>query len=437
MYQSQVWARGDFVENLSDFDVSLPECLRVLTFLVDNAMKSPMRKLILVFVIGFVLPASIFEGGQSAVFAAEEIAFCNITALSGPAAPWGIPSARGLRLGAEEVNENGGFKVEGKVYKWKIIDYDHKYTPAEAVKAANRAIYSDKARYLSIMGGSPTLACLPLMKENKILSLNAAGGGKSVTNPDNPLVFRYIASVHSVYASIYPYLMKNEGVKTSACVNPDDATGQSGYAASRMMADASNVKIIVKEYFERGSKDFTAMLTRVLAKKPDMIDTCYTDSTSSALICKQARELGYEGVILLTWGPDPEQVLKIAGPHAEKAYMALGPLEPKTPHQKQVYERFTAKWGAGEWDRNVWFQYDLIPCLTKAIVETQSFDPHILARHLEAMTWEGVMGKAYFGGSKLFGIKRQYMVPLSLYQFQNGKPVYLQDLPIQPGILDE
>ena len=47
------------------------------------------------------------------------------------------------------------------------------------------------------------------------------------------------------------------------------------------------------------------------------------------------------------------------------------------------------------------------------------------------------MGKASFGGSKLYGIKRQYMVPLSLYQFQNGKPVYVQALPIQPGILDE
>lgn len=396
-----------------------------------------MKKLILVIVIGLGLLASIFDGGQSEVFAATEIKFCNITALSGPAAPWGIPSVRGIRLGAEAVNENGGFKVEGQAYKWKIIDYDHKYTPAEAVKAANRAIYSDGVRYMSIMGGSSTLACIPLMKENKILSLNVAGGGKSVTNPDNPLVFRYIPSVHAVYASIYPYLMKNEGIKTSACINPDNTTGQSGYAASQMMAAASNVRIIVNEYFERGSKDFTAMLTRVLAKKPDMIDTCYTDPTSSALICKQARELGYEGVILLTWGPDPQQILKIAGPHAEKAYMALGPLEPKTPNQRQIYERFVANWGAGEWDRNVWFQYDLIPCLTQAIVETQSFDPHILAMHLETMTWEGVLGKAYFGGAKLFGIRRQYMVPLSLYQFQKDKPVYLQDLPIQPGILDD
>ncbi len=130
-------------------------------------------------------------------------------------------------------------------------------------------------------------------------------------------------------------------------------------------------------------------------------------------------------------------VLKIAGPHAEKAYMVVGgPLEPKTPYQKQIYERFVAKWGAGEWDQNVWSQYDMIPSLTKAIVGTQSFDPYILAKRLETMTWEGATGRAYFGGSKLFGIKRQAMFPVTLYQYQNDKPVYLQDLPIPPGILD-
>ena len=86
---------------------------------------------------------------------------------------------------------SGEFKVNGKAYEWDIITYDHKYVPAEAVKVANKAIYSDQVKFMSVMGGSPCLAVIPLMKENKILSLNLASGGKQVTNPDNPLVFRY------------------------------------------------------------------------------------------------------------------------------------------------------------------------------------------------------------------------------------------------------
>ena len=50
-----------------------------------------MKKLILVFAIGSVLLATGLGGWLRIVFAAEVIAFGNITALSGPAAPWGIP----------------------------------------------------------------------------------------------------------------------------------------------------------------------------------------------------------------------------------------------------------------------------------------------------------------------------------------------------------
>ena len=67
-----------------------------------------------------------------------------------------------MSLNAEMVNDKGGFKVKGETYKWKVLIYDQKYIPAEAVKALNKAIYSDKVSFVSVMGGSPLLACIPL-----------------------------------------------------------------------------------------------------------------------------------------------------------------------------------------------------------------------------------------------------------------------------------
>jgi branched-chain amino acid transport system substrate-binding protein len=178
-------------------------------------------------------------------------------------------------------------------------------------------------------------------------------------------------------------------------------------------------------------------LTKVIAKKPDLIDTCYTDPTSAALICKQARELGYKGAILLAWGPNPSQVLKIAGEHANKAYMAVaGPMEPKNAAQQAIYDRFVAKWPAKEWDPNIWPHTELIPALTKAIEATQSFDSMILAKYLEDATWDSPFGKLSFGLKSVFGIKRQLMFPLGIYQVQDGKPEYIGTYPIPKGILD-
>ena len=398
-----------------------------------------MKKLIIVLAIGAMFLATGFGGGQSAALAAsvKTLNFGIISYLTGPAAPWGIPNYRSISLGAWKVNDQGGFKVKGKTYNWKPFVYDSKYIPAEAVKALNKALYGDKVKFVAIGGGANVIACLPLLKENNMLSLDFAGGGKALTNPDNPLVFRYNPGIAGMYVGALNMLVKREGIKTMATVNPDDATGRSGLEAAKFGARICNVEIIVTDFFERGSKEFSPMLTRVIAKKPDLIETSYTDPTSSALICKQARELGFKGTILLSWGPDPKQVLKIAGPHAEGAYMAVaGPMEPQTPAQKDLYDRFVKKWSAKEWDHNIWPHTELVPCLTKAIVETQSFDPVKLAKHLENMTWDSPLGELSFGYSKLFGIKRQLIYPLTFYQYQNNKPVFMGTMPAPAGIFD-
>ncbi len=396
-----------------------------------------MRRAAFIALVGMLWIGTGLWGNAHTAFAADKVLnFGLLKATTGPAAVWGIPNSRSITMHALKINEQGGFKVKGQTYKWNPIVYDHKYVPAEAVKAVNKAIYADKCSFLSIMGGSTTLACIPFMKENKILSVNDAGGGKAVTNPDNPLVFRYNPAIEGSYARFLPYLAKHEGIKTMAVLNPDDETGRSGLDAVTPIAKANNIKIITTEFYERGIKEFTPLLTRVLAKNPDLIDTCYTDPTSCALVNKQARELGYKGVILLLWGPNPKDVISIGGPHAEKAYMGVtGVLEPQTPEQKEFYQRFLKKYPANEWDCNYWTHTEQIPCVTKAIVETQSFDPFVLAKHIENMTWDSPIGPMRVGGGKLYGIKRQVIYPSTLYRVEGGKPVYKTTLTDVPDFL--
>jgi len=83
------------------------------------------------------------------------------------------------------------------------------------------------------------------------------------------------------------------------------------------------------------------------------------------------------------------------------------------------------KYPVSEWDPVLWYHSEIVPCLTKAIVETQSFDPNVLEKHLQTMTWDTPLGPFRFGGSKQFGIKTALVGPLTLLQVQNGKAVYL------------
>lgn len=398
-----------------------------------------MRKLVMGLALGAMLLAMGFGGGPTPTQAADvkTIKMGNITFLSGPAAPWGIPISRALGMAAARINDGGGFKVGTTTYKWEVIDYDGKYVPAESVKCANKAIFGDKVNFITGGGGACVLAYIPLLKENNILTVHYAGGGKAVSNPSLPLLFRYNPAIEGMYASFLPFLVKREGIKTIAVINPDDETGRSGLDAAKLGAEVTKLKIVSEEFFERGSKELTPLLTKVMSKNPDLIETSYTDPTTSALICKQARELGYKGVILLSWGPDFKQVLTIAGAHAEKAYLAVGgPIEPQTPAQKEYYNQFLKKYRASEWEPIYYSHCELIPSLTKAIVEVQSFDPNEIAAYMENMTWDSPIGKLSYGGKKVFGVKRQLIYPMSALQVQQGKAVYVETPPVLPGVLD-
>jgi len=395
------------------------------------------KKLSGVLILCIAVIALCFLANTNLAHAKKEVNLGIITALTGPAAPWGIGNSRGMQLGAEAINEAGGFKVKGETYKWKVIVYDSKYVPSEAVKALNQAIYSDKISFAAIMGGSPLLGCIPLLKQNNILSLNNAAGGKAVTNPDNPLVFRFNPAIEISYAGQLPYLKKQHGVKTIISINPDDETGRSSAQAVKYVAGKlGGLTIIDSVFFERGSKDFLPILTKIIAKKPDMIETGMTDPTSQALILKQARELGYKGIMHLIWGPDPNHILKIAGSFAEGAYLGTTLPEPVNAKQKEIKAQFLKKYPEKEWDAMIYSEYCLAEVLTKAIVKCQSFDSAAVAKALEEVTWVDAYGPCAFGGTKLFGIKRQMLQQMNLLRVVKGKPVWVQTAGAPPGILD-
>jgi len=397
------------------------------------------RAAALVFIALFCLMTLLVGSNLYAGNDFKEVRFGIITALSGPASPWGIPNSRAMMLDAERINNEGGFIVDGDTYKWKVFTYDHEYIPARAVRALNRAIHNDNVSFVSVQGGAPLLACIPTLKQNNMLSLSEAAGGKAVTNPDNPLVFRYNPAIEGAYAAGLDYLIEKYGIRTVASINPDDEAGRSAVEALSYVNKVGdfNIEVVGSEFIERGSQNFVPVLSRIIRRKPDLIETGMMDPSSQALLLKQARELGYEGQIYLVWGPNEAQVLRIAGSLAEGVYMGTsGPLEPDTEGAKDLYARFLEKYDADEWDANYYTHSALFTPLTKAIEKAQSFDPNKIADVMQDLEWQGAQGTHYFGGEKLFGIKRQMVSPTTLRTVQNGEVVTAKRAEVPPGILD-
>ena len=63
--------------------------------------------------------------------------------LTGPSASIGVPNKRITEIAVEKINKDGGFTVNGQIYKLKLTSEDNKGTTEGAVAATNKLVYQD------------------------------------------------------------------------------------------------------------------------------------------------------------------------------------------------------------------------------------------------------------------------------------------------------
>ena len=340
--------------------------------------------------------------------------------LSGGGAFWGIGYDNAHKLAAKQINEKGGFVVKGKRYKWQVIAYDSKYDNAEAVSCANKLIYQDKVKYMTVVGTAPCIAVAPITTKEKILQVAWAGGGIALTNPKNPLIFRHSPVDATVMQTgLYKWMITHEKIKSIATIHPDDETGYYGGEGCKEAAEISGLKLLGQEYYPRNANDFYPILSRLIAKKPDSIDMFFSPPGAVLLMTKQLYELGYKGVVI-QYTVDPVKALETVGAKAlERVYSYLTLAGLVTPEQKKFYNEYVAAYG--EWNEQSLLAYDFLFTVTDSIVEGQSFDPTKIAEIMQDKEIPYLYGKGYYGMKEKFGFKRQGLFPTPLAQFKDGK----------------
>src|SRR2546428_13937999 len=218
----------------------------------------------------------------------------DLTPLSGPAAPWGIPHKNATELVFDEVNSQGGVDVGGKKYRLEVIAYDHKYVIAEGVATVNRLIAKDGVKYISILGGAVAKANEEPVNESGALGLTLAYA-EGLVSPKNPLTFQCFPAPPET-TTFWKWIKSNHpAIKRVASIAPNDDTGWWSVKVETAYIQKLGYDSVAKEFFERSMTDFNPILLRMLAQKPDAISVMASPAGSVGLIIKQARELGFKG----------------------------------------------------------------------------------------------------------------------------------------------
>ncbi|MGZ3597568.1 MAG: ABC transporter substrate-binding protein [Syntrophales bacterium] len=386
-----------------------------------------------------MLFVSLIVGHMNPVVAAEKVLVIGTTEpLSGPAAAWGLGLARMNDFFAEDANKAGGLKIGKDIYKVKTVAYDNKGMPSEAAANATKLVSQDKIQYLvgSVIA-AVGMAVLPITQPAKVVT-TSLWWGKGILGPDKPFSFRQTISQMEIAPAMYTWIKRNNpNIKTLAQINPNDTSGWDTAAAVREAAEANGIQLIAQEFFERGTKDMYPFLTRILAKKPDLIDVAVTAPGDGALIVKQLYELGYKGAKAWTCGTNPIEIIRLCGAEAaEGLWFAYGQdLEGpnSSPETRALAKRYMEKFNEPLAPHHL-TSYAMCEIFTQAMVKAGTTDTTAVSKMVEKThKFNTSFGPDVLVGKQKYGIDRQFVHRMMLAQARGGKPVEIEWLPL-PGL---
>jgi len=396
-------------------------------------------KVILICILCVLFVVPLYAGKISQAAAEEKTLVIGTTLpLSGPAAGWGLGLSRMNDFFAEDTNGKGGLKVGGDVLKIKTIAYDNKGMPSEAAANATKLVHNDKIKYL--IGGviaATGMAELPVTQPAKVVT-TSLWWGKEILEPNKPFSFRQTVSQLEIAPAMYSWISKNNPkIKTMAQINPNDTSGWDTAAAIREAATGNGIQVVAEEFFERGTKDMYPFLTKILAKKPDLIDVAVTAPGDGAVIVKQLYELGYKGAKAWTCGTNPIQIIQLCGTEAaEGLWFAYGQnLEGpnSTPETRALAKRYKEKFNEDLAPHHV-TSYAMGEIFARAMVEAGTIETEPVTKVVEKThKFETVFGPYVLLGKQKYGIDRQFVHRMMLAQARGGKPVEIEWL-LLPGL---
>jgi branched-chain amino acid transport system substrate-binding protein len=189
--------------------------------------------------------------------------------LTGGVSHFGQHSRWGAEMALAEANATGG--VLGR--KLEIDFQDNRCNPAEAVKSVTQMLASKK--YVAIHDGlcsSVVLAIMPLIERAGVPLVVANASATSIAEKSgvggNKWTFKVNPTDASMLSALVAWLEKEGKANNIAYLGEDSDFGRAGSSGFEAALAKRNMKLVMVDYFQKGTADFTAVLTKIKARKP-------------------------------------------------------------------------------------------------------------------------------------------------------------------------
>lgn len=351
------------------------------------------------------------------------------SSLTGTFSLYGLPMKQAIQMAADQINAKGGINIKGNNYRIELIWEDNKSTGEGGIAAVQKLVTQDKVQFLIGTITDCSVASAPIAEANKIVYFSGAGGPDFIA-PANKHCFTYGITTsmwYFVYACRLPELFPDK--KSIAYLSFDTGFGRDGGKWVKAGVSVSGLQLVAEEYFPADTTEFEPYVTRILAKKPDIV-FINASRAGAPQIAKVLRTQGLKGLIAGSSQFEPSTALKVLSQaEAEGIIDGLDPVKGKVPYvSPDLAEAISAYEAAHPGEPKILkataFMGIQVQILAEAIKAAQSLKSDdviaVLLSGRQFDTWYGPVG---FAGGGLYPTNRAAFWRFPISQIQSGELV--------------
>ena len=341
--------------------------------------------------------------------------------LTGPQAHIGKDNENGTRMAIEDANARGVI-IGGKKARFELLSEDDQTDPRIATVVAQKLVDAKVNGIIGHLNSGTTIPASRIYSDNNIPQISPSATAVGYTAQGFKTAFRVMANDGQQGKVLGEFAAKNLGAKKIAVIDDRTAYGQGLADEFVKSAQANGAQIVAHEYTTDKAIDFTAVLTSIKGKQPDLVFFGGMDPQGVPLV-KQLKALGLNAKFMMGDGGYTPKLIELAGAAAEGTYASLPgvPLE-QMPGGKDFSQRYQAKFKQPI-QLYAPYCYDAVNVMIAAMQKAGSAEPAQYLPELAKIEHDGVTAKITFDakGDLKGGA-------ITLYQVQQGKWQALQTM---------
>lgn len=346
----------------------------------------------------------------------------HVGPISGAIAHLGKDNENGAKMAIEELNAKG-VMIGGKKAKFELLAEDDGADPKQGTTVAQKLVDAKVNGVIGHLNSGTTIPASKIYNDAGIVQISPSATNPKYTQQGFKGAFRVVANDGQLGGTLGRFAVQINKAKKVAVIDDKTAYGEGVAAEFIKGAKGKGAEVVVQEHTTDKSTDFSAILTTIKAKNPDVIFFGGMDAVAGPML-RQMKALGITAKFMGGDGICTADLVKLADNGIGEGQVVCAEAGGVLDAQKKINDdwkaAFKKKFGV-EVQIYAPYVYDSVMVMVEAMKAAKSAEPAKYLPELKKIKYKGVTGDIAFDDKG--DIKDG---TLTLYTYKGGKRELLQ-----------